>query len=509
MARRHPVGLAVGAAGCLLALVAAPSVASTTDRTGPNGRLGVTTVGMGGGAAYAEPSLAWASDGRHGLICTPGPGANDKRDGLHRTSSVQLWRTADAGRTWQHSQATSLNGGGDCDVDILPDGTAVLADLETGDAEIQESTDWGRTWTTVGRMGQNPDRQWLAHSSDGSRIYLVYHDFVSEAEWYATAGYDRRTRRITIAPQDCCHSAQSAEQVTAPGFVRTQLTPVGPGSSASMVDQTPNTFSGPLLLDPSDPTGRTMAVVYTIADVQSNANPNDGIPPYDPRGIVVASTRDGGTSWSSHYAAVAGPQPNGAAEPLMGALFPWGAFDRAGTLYVVYNSTIGQPGDHFRQFYVYSTDKGAHWSRPTQLDRLPQGMGAAVFATADASGKGRLAVAWYQSDNGTPSSTTTTVTWVPHLAVLTHADSAHPRVDEQSVTALPSHRGGICLNGLTCLLPNTTGSQDRSLLDYFQLTINPRTGMAGIAYSDNGGARPHEGTGEVVFALQTKASETP
>jgi len=99
-----------------------------------------------------------------GIICTPGgsPG------------TVQFWYTADRGQSWKHSYETSPNGGGDCDVDFLPDGTAVSVDLEISDSYLQESTDWGKTWKRIGTFGVEQDRQWLAHSADGTKIYMVY-----------------------------------------------------------------------------------------------------------------------------------------------------------------------------------------------------------------------------------------------------------------------------------------------------------------------------------------------
>jgi hypothetical protein len=489
---RRSVWLAGSAAVVLAAALAVPSSGATSrDRTPAYGPLGVTTVGMGTGPSYGEPSFTWAPDGRHGIICTPG---DDRGDG----STVQFWYTADGGKTFKHSKMTSPNGGGDCDVDFLPDGTAVAVDLEITDSYLQESTNWGKTWKQIGTMGQQQDRQWLAHSADGSKIFLVYHDFAAEAEWYAVANYDKKTRAITIPPQDCCNSAQSADQATAPGIAGTQA-----GGPAGLIDEGGNTFSGPILIDPSDQTGKTMYVVYSISDAQSNLNPNDGVPPYGPtRGVVVAATTDGGATWSSHYAVMAKANPDGSKEETNGAIFPWGSIDKAGTLYVVYNSTRGESGDHFHQYYVFSKDHGKRWSKPVKLDRLAHGHGAAVYATADAAGKGVLDVAWYQTNTGTPSSESSNDLWTPHMAAITHADTAHPHVVEQALTKVPNHRGGICLEGILCGIG--PGSGDRSLLDYFQIVLNPKTGLAGIAYSDNAGARPGYVSGEVVFARQTR-----
>ena len=490
---RRYAWLAVTAAGAAVAATAIPSSgASPHDFTRAYGPLGFTTVGMGPGPQYGEPSLSWAPDGRHAVICTPG-------DDGHGNGTVQYWYTADAGRSWHHSISDSgPTGGGDCNVDFLPDGTAISADLQISDSALAESTDFGKTWKQIGTAGQQQDRQWLAHSNDGGTEYLVYHDFVAEAEWFAKGGYDRKAKTFSFGPQDCCNTAQSPDQASAPGIAGTST-----GGSASLIDEGGNTFSGPMLVDPSDQSSKRLYVIYSISDAQSNLNPNDGVPPYGPtRGVVVAYSGDGGQTWASHYAAVAPPNPDGSSEPTMGAIFPWGSIDAAGTLYVVYNSTIGAKSDHYHQYYVYSKDHGKTWSKPVKLDRLGLDSGAAIYATSDAAGKGQLAVGWYETDNGTPSSTDKNVVWRPHVAQILNADTPHPKVVEQAVTTLPNHRGGVCLQGILCGVG--PGSSDRSLLDFFQVKINPRTGLIGVAYADNGGARHGGGSGEVVYAAQTR-----
>ena len=121
--------------------------------------------------------------------------------------------------------------------------------------------------------------------------------------------------------------------------------------------------------------------------------------------------------------------------------------------------------------------------------------------TSDAGKKGQLAVAWYQTDNGTPSSTSRNTIWSPHVALISGADSRRPHIIEQKLSRLPNHRGGICLQGILCGIG--PGSDDRSLLDYFQVGFNPRTGLLGIAYADNGQFRRSNGP-EVVFAGSTR-----
>ena len=60
-----------------------------------------------------------------------------------------------------------------------------FANGEQADSEIHISKDFGKTWTEPGvQAGQEQDRQWFAHTPDGKRQFLVYHDFVAEGEFY-------------------------------------------------------------------------------------------------------------------------------------------------------------------------------------------------------------------------------------------------------------------------------------------------------------------------------------
>jgi hypothetical protein len=262
-----------------------------------------------------------------------------------------------------------------------------------------------------------------------------------------------------------------------------------------VLDQGVNTFSGPMIVDPN---GKDYYVVYSISDLQSNLDPSQGVPPYGPtRGVVVAHSGDAGKTWTNQYAVV----PKGAGttdESTEGAIFPWGFADQRGTVYVVFDSTRDGGGEHYHQYYTYSRDHGTHWSAPRRLDLgLPVGKGASVYATGAAVKPGVIDVAWYQSDNGAPSDDASI--WRPHFAQVTGADTSRPRIASQAVTSIPNHKGGICLQGILCGIG--PGSSDRSLLDFFELAVNPRTGLAAIAYADN--YRLGGGKGEVVFAQQT------
>jgi len=479
---RRSVGIAI----LVVALPTLISLAASSSTNTPR----FSTRGLGVSPAYGEPSIAVAGNGKNIAISTPGSDPKCKASG---NGTVQIWWSPNDGGTFSHSCYTSPNGGGDSEIDFLPNGTLLSADLEITDSYIQRSTDGGKTWIPVGTAGMQQDRQWLAHSPDGKTAYLAYHDFVAEAEWYAKS----TDGGMTWDQPQCCNVAQSPDQIAAPGIATTPTS----GSPAPLLDQGVNTFSGPMLIDPKNP--KNLYIVYSISNFESNLDPRQGVPPYGPpRGIVILHSGDGGANWESHYAVVSAPKPDPSTEDNTGVLFPWGTIDRAGNLYVVYNASSAADGDHYRQYYVWSSTQGKTWSKPIRLDNLRGGTGSAVYATADAGAPGVLDVAWYQTKNGAPSDDASL--WNVEFTQVRGANTARPQITTPVQVGAPNHKGGICLQGILCGIG--PGSGDRSLLDFFQVAINPVTGMAEIAYAANIGLGTDKSTGIVTGTIENQAT---
>jgi hypothetical protein len=490
--RRRLIWVALPALGLGVTALAAPSgAAPAADRTDPRGPFGFTTVGLGTGPSYGEPSLAMAPDGKHYAVSTPGDDGEDK-------GTVQVWHSADHGDSWKHTTFSSDNGGGDSELDFRPDGTLLGADLELGDLdnEIHISKDFGKTWNDQGSpAGVEADRQWFAHTSDGKRQFLAYHDIGEEAEVFVESNDGGKTWGPPTLVND-------PSQAALPSFA---VAPTS-GDPVSILDQGVNTFSGPMLVDKND---KDFYVVYAVSNFESNTSPDGGgIPPFGAvRGLVVAHSSDAGKTWSNKYAVVAKPNPSDPSkEDSVGTMFPWGFLDPAGNIYIVFGSTRDAGGgtDHYGFHYVYSDDKGKTWSKPKRIDGLPDGEGSIVFNTGAAVSPGVIDVAWLQKD--TSAIGAEQGVWSPWFAQITSADTDHPTITRQKVTTLANHRDGVCILGTICLLPApiNQGSDDRSLLDFIELSVNPKTGLAGLVYADNGGFRPGEGDqGEVVFAQQT------
>src|SRR3954451_3923702 len=122
MRRRPALALAATAVAALSAVsvasAAAPAKAPTFRRTvlDPQG-------------SYGEPSLAITNDGKHIAVCVPGG------DGTY------VWYSGNDGRSFGKSATHSGNGGGDCELDYLPDGTLMGADLEVYDSNVKLSKD--------------------------------------------------------------------------------------------------------------------------------------------------------------------------------------------------------------------------------------------------------------------------------------------------------------------------------------------------------------------------------
>ena len=448
MSRRLAAPLALTAATGLVAL----GLPLLTPAQAASAPLSFRRTELAPQGAFGEPSLALSDDGKHINVCVPG-GAGD-------TSN---WYSSDDGHTFGTSQTTSStgSGGGDCELEYMPNGTLLNADLEITDSDIHYSKDFGKTWLGTQTAGVEQDRQWFAHSKDGKKAYLVYHDFAAEGEFYAQSNDGGLTWPKELAAQP----VNNTDQLALPGSGAGK-----PGDPASIIDQGGNTFSGPMVISPD---GKDKYVVYSISDAASNAT--SSTPPYGPtRGIVVAHEGPEATSFTNQYAVP------GDGKSVSGAIFPWGTVDSAGNVYVLFNSDKGSP-THFHTYYVYSTNKAKTWSAPVKVDDVPLGVGAQIYATGDGGAPGVLDIAWY-GEKGAGGPADPSSVWDINFAQVRNATSAHPSITRQPVApGNPMHKGDICLNGLLCVLGG-----DRSLADFIELQIG-KDGMAQIAYADNDG----------------------
>jgi hypothetical protein len=444
--RTAALPLALGLVAAALPLVlATPSTAATSGFTWRQRPVDEKS-------SITEPSISIDKNGRI-FVCGPGGAGGGGNAG---------WWSHDDGKTFTRIDTAGADepaGGGDCELQYLPDGSLVTADLAIRTSVIFRSTDGGKTFTQQQDAGSEQDRQWFAYDTRRKELYLVYHDIVAETEQYVVSKDGGKTFSTPVL-------VNSPDQFAGEPNVIAQ-----PGGTASLVDQGYNTVSGPMLIDQK---AGHQYVVYAISSAQDNLTSVGGFGPV--RGIVVAHRGPEDSGFSNNYAIVS-PAATPGSGTVNAAIFPWGTIDPAGNVYVVYNSS---EGGTFHTYYAVSTDHAKTWSKPVRVDGNPAGKGATVYATGQAGADGVLDLAWFESDDAL-SPDDPNAHWYVDFAQVRGAQTSTPAISRSRISDHIVHHGTICQKGILCL----PISDDRSLGDFFELAIGP-DGLAQVAWTDNG-----------------------
>jgi hypothetical protein len=381
-------------------------------------------------ADFTEPSAIVTSKGT-ALFCGP-LGLGDMAEGVVRTTD---WKTFE-----NFEVSSPIGGGGDCDIKEGADGALYLTDLQAFGATVHKSTDDGATWEFVWQEPIEEDRQWLATDpTDPNVVYLAYHDLTAEAEIVSKSTDGGQTF--------VQHAIVTNELALAP-------------------DTFPNTFSGPIRVDPSDP--NRVYLAYGISSLGGNAHQcvhNTGACPFgDPLAVIVAASADGGATWKNN---VALSTPFG---HVLGNIFPWLTVDRAGNVYAMAAGHIPGPKgqEQYGVFVSVSKDHGANWSTPFKINK---GNGATVFPTMVAGDAGIVDFAWVEAstqDQGAPENV-----WRVHFAQSRNMLSGRPTFVD--IAGPVMRKGNVCTLGINC-------TEGRELGDFFEISLDA-FGYAHIAVS--------------------------
>jgi hypothetical protein len=464
----------------LVAALALPSAARagslsfTTPLQLPHGDPNVHPR-YGGG----EPSIAFdpAGDGHvyvtapQGIPAVLGPlvGAGDSSTG------VGYWASADGGKTWPVSGTTgTLNGGGDSDVEILPDHTVLVADLEALDAAICTSKDFAHTFPdcnggiTSNHQGPDNDREWLTRGTKPGEVYLTYHDFAGG---------------LPIIE----HSTDGGKTFAPCGSI---IDPLGPAA------KTYTPLGGTLVAKPMVAPDGTIFVEFATPDLIAN-------PVGAPLNHLYMAVAKGGCSPTTRFQDYLIYQDPGAD---LAKIFQAATRDTGGELYVLAagHTKAGQAGSNVWLFT--STDDGKSWSAPTQVN--PPAQTANVFPTlAGGQARGEAVLGWFGSSTSADPNNTKDQ-WRYYAAATYDGGRTF---NQTTITPDVIHYGDICTQGIFCgLIPGQPS--DRNLADFASLAIDPASGCAAAAIPGDPYNRPDlpngpdDASSSAYVALQQDAS---
>ena len=401
----------------------------------------------------AEPSLRIDKGGN---LYTCGP------FGASRTADYAQ-KSEDGGDTFRvlgepPEGRIAISGGGDCEIAVSPKkndqghynlaytGLEALLNFSTG-----RSVDGGRTFESSPSSAAVPlvDRQWLeAHGEN--EVYLFYNQvpFGGTLQRSTDGG-------LTYAPA-------SSQGNAAPNIYR-------PGNI--VIDHNP-------ARNPDDLPNETIYIAYTLDNK-----------------VKIARSTDQGQTFERFTAAVAKGNPSN--------LFPSLTIDKQGTLYVAWTEK-----GSFNTYYAYSKRHAVtkSWSNKRLVNR--KGVRSTVMPWIEAGSPGRVAVSFYCSavDGNVEVGGRDGFKGPWHVCVNQSQNALSRRPDFSQVRAThhPIHWDSICLSGLGCSVTNG----DRTLLDFFQLRPDPRTGRLFVVFNESN-KKPRADAGLIAIVTLVKQKSGP
>jgi hypothetical protein len=163
------------------------------------------------------------------------------------------------------------------------------------------------------------------------------------------------------------------------------------------------------------------------------------------------------------------------------SIFPTVAADPQGDVYVLAAGRLRASQKGQGVYLFVSRDRGRHFSAPIKVNRgVPQA--AQLQWIAAGKGRGEALIGWYGSTSS-PDPNSNKGRWRYHVAET--FDYGHTFL-KRRLTRRPTHYGNICNLGVIC-----GSGQDRNLLDFTTVAVNPRTGCGFAVFGGDPYARKH------------------
>jgi hypothetical protein len=437
--------------------------------------------------AGGEPSVAFDPSG-NGAVYIVAPqgipsGAGVLLNALGTpsgTKGIGFWASYDHGRSFRlNSNIGSAVGGGDSDVDVAPDHSVYVTDLEAAATSICRSADRGRSFAdaspvnngcssvTSNQSGPDNDRQWLNHSGGGEyKEYLTYHDFAANVPLI----YSSTDHGNTFVPCGNILGSGPGETNFLPGVG-------GDLVAKPVVDQ----HDGSIYVGVTEPDQKVAATSpqhYPLGDLY----------------IAVARGGCSGTTQFVTHTVYTNPGADLAKD------FDAIAEDGAGNLYMVGVGKLTATQKGNAVYLFTSRDHGTTWSKPQQVSAANLGADA-MPAIAGGKHAGQVAVGWFGSSTPGASENNIKDQWRYYVA---ESRTFGKSWTQSAVTKDVIHYGDICTSGLMCGL-NPTGvgpySQgDRNLADFSSLAYDPKTGKLLAVFPGDPWNRPDLPNGKNDFS---------
>jgi hypothetical protein len=174
-------------------------------------------------------------------------------------------------------------------------------------------------------------------------------------------------------------------------------------------------------------------------------------------------------------------------------IFQVAAMDGAGNLYVAAAGTTKSGQKNTNLWLFKSSSRGQKWSAPVQVNQSTLKANVLPGITAGKGG-GQVAIGWFgTTSSGDPN--TLTNQWRYYAALSYDGGRSFSRA---TVTPSVIHYGDVCTQGVFCgLIPGQP--ENRNLLDFSSLAVDPATGCTAIALPGDPYNRPDKPDGNNTF----------
>lgn len=481
---RRVVGVLVAAAlGALPFAIGGPALAAK-----PSGATFNPNLLLQGSSNTAEPSIRTDRFGHSFVIGPTGVPAGCK-----------AWRVVHNGSSATYiGQPDHTAGGGDCDWAIGPQETSstitpaptdddlAYSSLSLANITTGKSDDGGNTFGPPNVYSQQvggDDRMWMAadprlNSVGFADIFMTYHDVSGPEDIEMGVSIDGGFSYVQNAP-----------------IINNTDVPVGQWQGAGVNVAGAGNELGNIVAR------RTAAglTLYSIFETPDSAtdNTNQAIAGtanynrvYEAIGTVAVDSAPPVISWRNYeiYHGPLGARYN--------RIFPVTTVDNGGRVYAFWTD-----GNHI-DYKADATGTGWRASKAPSQIANPSGVNTALMPWAQAGAPGIVDVVFYGASGGRGAQPNPqddpNNSWNAYFAQTTNGGGSF------TVTSASDHvihKGPLCIDGLGCNLSNPM--RDRTLLDFFQVSVDPTNGAADIAYADDHSA---PGTAVVYFTRQCTGS---